>query len=252
MNELILKKGVRRTRVLLHNDIDQLPVEQWNRVNKFWMLHDDLGANFEDIDKLHISRLYMSMNDPAKLKKEIDNLRILIHNILNDINPLDLSFAALIHSINGEKITDYSDENLKRIIKRLSGLGLSHDTLKKKDKQIRETVYADLEMHFPDIFSNIVSVSFWSRLKLRTLSVLDSIIEGVEVNLDDTDKFFASLIQPKVFMGPQSVELRYDKGFEQNCIVLSKFTNKPVKNVSTREYFSLIQHYNKQSKRGRK
>jgi len=132
MTELILRKGVKRTRVLLHNDIDQLPIEQFNKVNKHWILHDDLGSSFEDIDKTHLSRLYLSLDNKDKMKKEVDNLRILIHNIVNDINPHNLSFAALIHSINGEEVTDYSDENLKRIIERLSKCGLTVGLLKKK------------------------------------------------------------------------------------------------------------------------
>lgn len=135
MTELILRKGVKRTKVLLHDDIDQLPVEQFNKVNKMWILHDDLGSSFEDIDKIHFSRLYLSMDSKEKMKKEIDNLRILVHNIINGLNPLNLSFAALIHSINGEEIHDYSDENLNRIIERLSRLGLTAGILKKKVKR---------------------------------------------------------------------------------------------------------------------
>ena len=134
MTELILRKGVRRTQVLLHNDIDQLPVSQFNKINKLWMLNDDLGSSFDDIDKVHLTRLYLSADDPVKVKKEIDNLRVLIYNILNDVDPLSLSFAAMIHSINGEEVTDYSDENLKKIIDKLSKSGLSAGTLKKKVK----------------------------------------------------------------------------------------------------------------------
>jgi len=135
MTELILRKGVRRTKVLLHNDIGQLPVSQFNNMNKLWMLHDELGSSFEDIDKVHLTKLYLSADDPAKVKKEIDNLRVLIYNILSDINPLNLSFAAMIHSIDDEEVTDFSDENLKKIIERLSKLGLTQGVLKKKARK---------------------------------------------------------------------------------------------------------------------
>ena len=131
MTELILKKGVKRTKVLLHNDIDQLPVEQFNKINKLWMLHDDLGSSFEDIEKIHFTRLLLSVNDPGKLKKEIENLRVLMFNILNEVNPQSLAFAASIHSVDGKEVTDYSDENLRKVINYLSQRGLTAGVLKK-------------------------------------------------------------------------------------------------------------------------
>lgn len=135
MTELILNKGLTKTKVLLYSDIDQLSAERFSKVNKYWMLHDELGGSFDDIDKIHITRLLLAVNDPEKMKGLIDNLRVLIHNIVNDINPESLSFACLIHSIDGVELTDLSDENLRKIIKYLSDRGLTMSTVKKKAKR---------------------------------------------------------------------------------------------------------------------
>lgn len=135
MRELILHKGLKTTKVLYYADIDQLPAERFSKVNKFWMLHDELGSSFEDIDKIHISRLLLSLDDKAKSLKVVDNLRVLIHNIINEVNPESMAFACLIHSIDGVEMTDLSDENLKRTINYLSERGLTIDVLKKKVKR---------------------------------------------------------------------------------------------------------------------
>ncbi|MCK9521365.1 MAG: hypothetical protein M0R74_20425 [Dehalococcoidia bacterium] len=135
MRELVLHKGLKRTKVLFYTDIDQLPAERFSKVNKYWMLHDELGSCFEDIDRIHITRLALSLNDPAKAKKVLDNLRVLIYNIINETDPESLAFATLIHSIDGIELTDLSDENLKKTIKYLSDRGLTIDTLKKKAKR---------------------------------------------------------------------------------------------------------------------
>jgi len=50
-------------------------------------------------------------------------------------------------------------------------------------------------------------------------------------------------------MGDQSDELKYDRDFEMNCIVLGKMSNKPVKECTVKEYFSLIRYFNKQNAR---
>jgi hypothetical protein len=123
--------------------------------------------------------------------------------------------------------------------------------IKKKTKEIREGVYSELESYFPDIFTNVISTAFWSKIKMRTLKILNGIINDVNTDKEiaDTDKYFVSLIRPKKLTGKYTDEIRYEHGFEQNCIVLSKFINQPVKTLSTKEYFSLIQYYNIQSRK---
>lgn len=84
------------------------------------MLSDDLGNDFADIDNMHISRLMLVAGDKSKTLKEIQNLRILINNIISEVSPDQMAFAALIHSIDDVPVTDYSDDNLKRMLTMLN------------------------------------------------------------------------------------------------------------------------------------
>jgi len=135
MTELILHKGLKRTKVFLYSEIDQLPADRFSKVNKFWMLNDELGNSFDDIDRVHITRLLIALKDEVKSKKIVENMRVLIHNIISEVNPESMAFACLIHSIDGVELTDLSDENLQRTIKYLSERGLTVDVLKKKHKR---------------------------------------------------------------------------------------------------------------------
>ena len=47
----------------------------------------------------------------------------------------------------------------------------------------------------------------------------------------------------KSFTGPKNEEIKYDKNFELNCIVLGKHSVKPVKDCSVKEYFSLLKYH---------
>ena len=107
-------------KVVIHDDIDQMTIAQFNKVNKFWMLSDDLGNDFADIDNMHISRLMLVAGDKSKTLKEIQNLRILINNIISEVSPDQMAFAALIHSIDDVPVTDYSDDNSKRMLTMLN------------------------------------------------------------------------------------------------------------------------------------
>lgn len=116
MQELIINKH----KVLMHDDIDQLTINQFNKVNKFWMLSDHLGNDFADIDKVHLSRLLLIAGDKDKTIKEVNNLRILVNNVISETSPEQLAFVALIHSIDGVLLTDFSDDNLKKILSQLN------------------------------------------------------------------------------------------------------------------------------------
>jgi hypothetical protein len=71
-------------------------------------------------------------------------------------------------------------------------------------------------------------------------------------NLEDeeekTNKYYASLIRPRQLTGKVTDEIRYEHSFEVNCILLSKYINQPVKSLTTKEYFTLIEQYNKNKK----
>ena len=105
--------------ILIQDDIEQMSIAQFNKVNKYWMLSDSLGNDFADIDKLHLSRLLLVAGDKEKTIKEVNNLRILINNIISEVSPEQLAFVALIHSIDGKPLEDYSEDNLKRLSKEL-------------------------------------------------------------------------------------------------------------------------------------
>lgn len=254
MREVEIRKGLKKTSIVLYDDIDQMPIERFNKANKYWMLHDNLGSTFQDIDLQHINRLMLLADNKEKLIKELENLRILIYNIINEINPNHMAFACLVHSIDGKVCDDLSEEGINRTLKKLNEIGLTEGELKKKTKEVRTKIYGDLELRYPEIFKNILSVAFWAKLKERTLKVLQGIIEDKEFTeeINAADRYFSMLIQPKSFSGKDNAELRYDKDFEKNCIILSSMANKPVKEVSTTEYFALIQHYNDQIQNGRK
>lgn len=135
MKELILRKGVKRTRVMIYNEIEQLPITRFMLANKYWMLHDSIGSSIEDFDKNHYSKFALIAGEKEKCLKELANFRILVYNIMNEINVQHLSFACLVYSVNGVEFTDTSEESLNRLLKDLSDRGLTQDVLKKKLKE---------------------------------------------------------------------------------------------------------------------
>lgn len=132
MIELTIRKGIRNTHVKFYNSIDDLPIERFMKANKYWMLHDSIGSDISDFDKNHFAKFTLIAGDKDKTLKELANFRILVYNIMNEINVEHLSFAVLVHSINNVEIHDFSEQSLRSVLKRLSDAGLTQEMLKKK------------------------------------------------------------------------------------------------------------------------
>jgi len=123
--------------ITLFESIEDLPVRRFFLFNKYMLLHNGLGSDFFDIDAKHIATLYKLLDDRKKAAQQLLNFRQLIYNILNELNPVHLAFAALVYAINGEPVTDLSEESLKRIIVRISDYGFTDAELKKKLRKSR-------------------------------------------------------------------------------------------------------------------
>ena len=127
-----LKRGFKKTTLKMYDDIDQLSIQRFNKANKYWMLHDNIGSSIQDFDANHFNKIILLAGDKEKCKAELQNFRILVYNIQNEINVEHLSFACLIHSVDNKVNDDLSEDALNKVLKDLSNRGLTQDLLKKK------------------------------------------------------------------------------------------------------------------------
>ena len=128
----MIELRVKRHTISLYDDIGFMPIERFNKANKLWMLHDNIGSSIADFDANHYTKLELLAGDKDKCLAELNNFRILVFNIMNELNVEHLSFACLVHSIDGVEKKDLSDVGLKKILSELSRYGLTQEVLKKK------------------------------------------------------------------------------------------------------------------------
>lgn len=104
----------------MYDDIDELPIVNFQKFNKYMLIDSGIGSDIDSIDK-HITRLakLVKLDDKAQALQELQNMRQNMHMIVNNISPIHLAFATLIYSINGQRLTDLSDENLNALLHRL-------------------------------------------------------------------------------------------------------------------------------------
>jgi len=134
MYDIEIKKGLKKHVVTLYDNIEQMPIERFNKINKYWMLDDNIGSSISDFDKAHYSKFMLLLDDKTKLAKELENFRILVYNVMNEVNVSHYAFACMVHSIDGKEKNDLSENGLKSVLKELSEIGLTQEVLKKKQK----------------------------------------------------------------------------------------------------------------------
>lgn len=79
-------------------------------------------------------------------------------------------------------------------------------------------------------------------MKKRTLFVLDSIVNGADTaeQVEAIDLQILLSHAPKLFMGSESVEVKYDKQFESACLLISQKANMDAKRMTVLQFYNAV------------
>lgn len=236
----------------VYDSIDELPIVNFQKYNKYLLIDAGIGSDIDDIDK-HITRIakYIKV-DKDKAMQELQNMRQNLFMISSGISPKYLAFAALVHSIDGKPVEDLSDTNLKSIIESIHTV--KHSWLVNLLAEIKKKIDTELELYFPNEFSSAREKEVYDKLKNRTLLVLEGIKTGIKntTEIDAIDDYLFSLHSPNSFSGSSSAEIKYDKQFETMCVLIAQKTNLDAKNMSVLQFYNTLDNMRQQAEAERK
>ena len=119
-----------------------MPSERYSKFNKYMTLNEKVGSNFNDVD-IHFSKLYTLINDPTKLKAQLDVFRQLVFSLDNEQSFNSLAYACLVYSIDGEERNDLTVNGLKETSEKLQWI---------KAKDVKKKLWNLPKMHIPNLF----------------------------------------------------------------------------------------------------
>lgn len=242
-NLLINKKIVR-----VYDSIDEMPIVNFQKYNKYLLIDSGIGSDADDIDA-HIVKIakFIKANNNKKALQELQNMRQNIYMVNNEISPKYLAFAALIHSIDGKEVNDLSDDGLKKLLKDLKDI--KHSKVIDFLLWLKKKVISELETYFPGDFVNPKEKEAYDKLKNRTLLVLDSIINDNDntEQIELIDTMMLNMHTPKVFIGSESVEVKYDKQFESTCLLIAQKTNMDARKMTILQFYNAIDNIKAQA-----
>lgn len=244
MKSLLINKKI----VRVYDSIDEMPIINFQKYNKYLLIDSGIGSDADDIDA-HIVKIakFIKANNNKKALQELQNMRQNMYMVNNEISPKYLAFAALIHSIDGKEVNDLSDDGLKKLLQDLKDI--KHSKVIDFLLWLKKKVTSELETYFPGDFVNPKEKEAYDKLKNRTLLVLDSIINDTDntEQIELIDTMMLNMHTPKVFIGSESVEVKYDKQFESTCLLIAQKTSVDARKMTVLQFYNAIDNIKAQA-----
>lgn len=241
-----------RYKVDFYEYIDEMPIVRHNAYNLYLLIDSGVGSTTDEID-LNIDKVanYVQNEDKENAIKQLMLLKQNLYFVRTGENPEFLAFVCLIHSINGEELKDLSIENLNRIIDKFKNY-LTPKRLRDILYDIKKKVEEELETHFPNLVDSPTLKEYYGKLKQRTILVCREITEKADLSAEiyAIDKFLTDSVKPGVFYGKDSLELKYQREFEEMCFIMNQnLTNQKSKEMNVLEFYTALEVLRRQRKK---
>lgn len=221
-----------------YDSIDVLPICQFHLFSKYALVDSGIGDDFSSVET-HINRIASFVNtNPKKAMRELLNYRRCLYSILNEADYRHRAFMCLVKSVDGNDWTDFTDTGIDK----LYGMVMTEAEQKmlKLEDEIKRKVDKELAEYFPDIFDSSTDKNYLELLRRRAFLQLSEIIDREDHTAeikDLTDRIF-DYYDPKSFEGKESAEVKFDKDFEQMCLIMAKEFGGRVKDYTVMEFYS--------------
>ena len=118
--------------VIRYDDIDELVVFNYNLFNEYGLLDAEVGSDLPAIES-HFKKLdfFLARKDADQALQVRKNQHQAFYHLFNGTNFPALQWAAMLKSVGGDKIDDYSLASLTSLLRRLSDNGLTMGKVKK-------------------------------------------------------------------------------------------------------------------------
>lgn len=238
--------------VEMFDTIEELPVTRFHKYQKYLLVDSGIGSTIEDFDK-HIekARRFLMLNDADNAQKELENLRQCVYMVQNGLSPQHLAFACFVFSIDGVQCKELTDDALKKVVEMFADT--PYEELTDQLGAVKKKIDAELMLYFPKLYEDSDAKEFYEKVRRRTLLVLKNIVAGVPVpdGTQDVDEVTTELItytRPQAFAGTDSVEIKFDRQFENLCLMLSGQLNVKPKEYTVLEFYNAFEFLKEKAK----
>jgi len=137
-----IKAGfISKTEIKVYDSIKELGIVRYQEFQKLLLQDIGIGSDINAIAK-HFNSLYSFITHDKKEEaiQEAQNLHNNFYMMISKINIKSHCFACLVYEVNGEKVKDFTDDGVRKTLKKIKALKASQvedilDEVKKNLKQ---------------------------------------------------------------------------------------------------------------------
>lgn len=234
----------------LYDSIEDLPIQRFHRFNRLLIVDSGVGSDMNDIN-LKLARIihYVDKGDKKNARIEIENMRQAINLILEEISPKHLAFGLLVKKIDGKEVDDISHEGLKALQNKLMGEPVS--VIDRLINLIKKKLESELNIYFPGQYEDVTSKEYHTYLLRKGKLLLEKILKDADVEdqIKEIDDFLISMINPRLFVGPENPEVIFDKQFENMCLMIRQETGLDPNQATVLQFYNAFETLKKRKRR---
>ena len=158
--------------VVMFDSIEELPIVRFQKYNKMLMLDAGLGSDLTALDA-HLARVgeFIKAGETDNAAREIDNLRQTLFNVQNGLTPHFMSLIPLMAEVEGEPLTDLSDENIQRVYDTLKDVTMK--AYEGAASEVKKKIEEELKAYFNQGGESAASKEYYELMRRRALLMLD-------------------------------------------------------------------------------
>ena len=237
-------------KVVMYDSIEELPIVRFQKYNKMLLLDAGLGSDVKALDG-HLARVseYIKAGDLANASAEIDNLRQTLFNVQNGLTPHFMSLIPLMAEVDGEPLTDLSDENIHAVYDRLKDVTMK--AYEGAASGVKKKIEEELKAYFNQGGESASSKEYYELMRRRALLQLDEIAQGSDhgEEIREIESQMVRHDKPRAFQGQRNAEVLYDKNFVGCCIAIAQNLNMDAKAMTVMEYYRALEVLEEQQKK---
>lgn len=237
----------------MFDSAQELKIKRFQLYNLNVMLDAGIGSDLNAFnDRINSIRGFIPKK-PELAMIELNNLQQSVYFIVKNASPKMASFVAMIYKIDGRELTDHdlTDQGIADILEDLNRKGLTMGIVERFLSAVKKNLDRELETFFPKTFNGSNVKEFYSKLKRRTLLILQAMQTALDISdqIAVIDDLLMMMFKPKNFHGPQGLEVQTIKSFEETCILLMQRGVDSPKEMTTLAFFQALESFKEQHKR---
>jgi hypothetical protein len=127
--------------IALYASIHELPIDLFTLFNSYVIQSLGIGTTIQDINtRFGNLDSFLAAGKLEEAKNERLNMHMGIFYGLQKINIDHICFACLVQSIDGKEVEDYSEEGLRRTLKKLSSIGMTNEHVKNYLDEVKKNL----------------------------------------------------------------------------------------------------------------